>query len=554
MRTNNVINLAAAMSQMGIPGVNANAIQKPKTPPIITPPNMFVRPRVVFKDTMDAYRVHIANYNNAVLAANKDNERYNDIVTANKSQNPPNAKLKKEIQLFTEDNASTNNNSYYNSMVVEFNNKFGFYLKKRKIQTVKPATELYFSAFLHEYNCYLQTVNEVKDKANITASTSLVRFSLNPNNIINQMRNGVINLNVCTKTIRHHRQRLEECGVLLDYKFHSQKRPITCLFNLQILTISDEKTPKTQTTQNQTVSTNTGKEFPYTNVSTRTELNNIKNKEKVNNISQLKELSFQSTSADNLNNNENTNLPNNKKLDDRQTAAEEFSEKLREKIDTTYDLAQKLANSEYDYHAPIPMQHLVYECREGNLTNEEFRTLVIQDFFKTSAKLWQNNAAFAGSWYNAIDFWDNDMFKTFTGKLFDKFTIIEALPEYRHRLNYAVKWFKKRDWQGVNYPSLYFDLTRNKPEHVSFAYTKKAWLDKVAKNEQYKTKKKQRAAKNERFAKEQRLFKNSIKKYLKKQFTLQQLIEFVKQNLPEKYTNKLPETLQKMNSQLLNNG
>jgi hypothetical protein len=555
MRTNNVINIASAMSQMGIPGVNVSAGPKPSTTkPITEQINTFVRPKVMFKETLDAYRVFIANYNDSVVIANTETEHYNDLVSAYKKQNQPNAKLQKEIQNFQNDNSSTNNNRAYNSMVVEFNNKFGFYLKKRKIQTVKPATELYFSAFLHEYSCYLQTVNNVKDKASITSATTLVRLKINPNNIINQMRNGVQNLNVCTKTIRHHRQRLEECGVLLDYQFHSRKRPISCIFNLQILSILDEKNSKSQITQNQPLNANIGKEFPHTNVSTRTIINEIEKKEKVNNISQLKDLSFQSTKVDNQNKNQNTNTPKDKKLTiEKQTRAAEFSEKLREKIDTTYDLSQKLANNEYDYHAPIPMQHLLYECRYGNLTDDEFRSLVIQDFFKTSAKLWQNNTPFAGSWYNAIEFWDNDMFKTFTGKIFDKTTTLEALPEYRHRLNYAYKWFKKHKWEGVNYPNLYFDPTRNKPEHVSFGFTKKVWLDKIKKNEKYQSQKKQRAAKNERMYKEQRLFKTSIRKYIKKQYNLQQLIDFVKQNLPPQYTNKLPEALQKMNIQLLNN-
>lgn len=525
----------------------------------------FVRPVIDVTQTLKKYRDFAAAYNEKVPEINKATERYNRKVAIHKKETPPSKEIIDRLKQFTADYYSLYNGHKYNALVEAFNNTYGNYLMKRKIQTIKPQAVEFFASFLHEYSCDLHFRNAARDKYKVFVKGELPKMEINPNNIINQMRNGFKNINTSTRTIRNQRQRMEEAGILVNYTFKSHRRAIEIDVNNEILTVFEAENSQKRTTENQRVRSEKGKKFPHANVTTRTQLNKKENKGKVNNLSQDKEFAiahnpitffYKTTDSQGVKNSpppaeKNHRSPEN--LTEKEARAAAHSENLREQIEPVYDLAEKLANGEFDYYTPFTYKRLEYEVANGNLSPEEFRELIIQDFMKTAAKLWIDNNAAPGSWYNAIEIWNNEKFLNFTGNPFNKHHTLDLYREYRYRLSYAVKWFKKRNWKGVHYPNIYFDPTRKMPEDVCFEYTKKAAKQLIEKRKKTALEKKMRtaaAAKREQQykldRKNNRALDQAIRKYLKKGYNLDQLINYIKQNLPGNYMEKLPVRLEQL--------
>src|SRR5699024_8721773 len=159
-----------------------------------------------------------------------------------------------------------------------------------------------------------------------------------------------------------------------------------------------------------------------------------------------------------------------------QKIAQKSSSKILQFLDRPQVLAEKLASGEYDYYVPLKLSELKRLISSTELTDEDYRELVIQDFIKSSAKLWRDNHASVASWYIAIRFIYNEYGTyNFKGNALTKNKMYSWLMQHRYRLNYAFNWFKKREWDGVWYPNIYFDPIRKLPTDVCFAYTKKVW-------------------------------------------------------------------------------
>lgn len=544
---------------------NLQPKNQPETQKPVDGVKTFVRPVIDFAASMDNLRAKYDQYNESLVEINKETERYNRKVATHKKKAPPSKDVVERLKNFSAEYRSLKNGHQYNALVEAFNNTYGFYLNKRRIQTLKIQAIEIFASFLHEYSSQLNFRNNLRNRLKVNVPGELPKFELNPNEIINQKRKGHKNLHLCTRTIRNQRQRMEEAGILVNYTFKSHRRAIEIDVNNEILTVFEAKNSENRTTENQRVTSEKGKKFPHANVTTRTQLNKKENKGKVNNLSQDKEFAiahnpitffYKTTDSQGVKKSptpaeKNHRPPEN--LTEKEARAAAHSENLREQIEPVYDLAEKLANGAFDYYTPFTYKRLEYEVANGNLSPEEFRELIIQDFMKTAAKLWIDNNAAPGSWYNAIEIWNNEKFLNFTGNPFNKHHTLDLYREYRYRLSYAVKWFKKRNWKGVQYPNIYFDPTRKMPEDVCFEYTKKAAKQLIEKRKKTALEKKMRtaeAAKREAKykldRKNNRALDQAIRKYLKKGYTLDQLINYLKQNLPGNYMQKLPVRLEQL--------
>ena len=73
--------------------------------------------------------------------------------------------------------------------------------------------------------------------------------------MVTQLKRKEINsIDICTKTVRNHRQRLEEAGVFTEYHFAGRNRPVEVHINPEILTVLDMKTSKLKNDENKIVS------------------------------------------------------------------------------------------------------------------------------------------------------------------------------------------------------------------------------------------------------------------------------------------------------------
>ena len=237
-----------------------------------------------FSITMDNYRKYIAGYNFKTNAENDLIEKHNANVRCFVRQNELNEMQKEFSALFVK-NKQCLKAREYNENVNDFCKDYGMILYKRKIQTVKYATELVFQNFLHLYNSQLMKRNEQYMKLGVTAIRPIEEFKINSFLVTELKRNGINSLDLCTKTVRNHRQRLQECGVFVDYVFKGQNRPVEVHINAEILTVLDLKTSKLSTAENQRITPKNEKELPDNNENTRTVLNECQKKENVKNIS-----------------------------------------------------------------------------------------------------------------------------------------------------------------------------------------------------------------------------------------------------------------------------
>lgn len=522
---------------------------EPETPEVLLPEGtiLAVHPMITNQDfaaTMDNYRVYVAEYNEKVKEENKQINKHNAMVALN---NEPENKQTTEMlkTLFYKHNMSLPNRDF-NAKADEFCKTHGYIIEKRKIQTVKPSTELFFQNFLHIYSKQMHERTSTYIKNRLTARRPLQELDIRSDKVTALKRNGVKSVNTCNKTVRNHRQRLQEAGVLEGYVFRGTWFGVSCNINPTILVFTDVYGEKSTTTDNQSVSDCKGKVLP--NLSEEFSTRSI-NKPKIkDNASQLsdKERAKPATSS----HYENTTYKNTKSnLQNSPGGApkkpETLSEKLRNRIISTNELAQKLARGDYNNYTPIDVRIFWREASSGTLTDFEFREMWFQDFFKMAAKIWRNSTPFVGSWQKAInEFMDRAML-TFNGHSLDKMTITKYTEEYRWCINNAFKWFNKT---GVNplFPSDYFDKTRDTKYEIGFEYQRKRYKKHLKSQEDTELQKRKRARNAElRKASNNDAMrcKKEIKRFLNNKITLPQLENYVKNNLPENFLDALPEMI-----------
>ncbi|MBA0884940.1 hypothetical protein [Flavobacterium undicola] len=513
---------------------------------------MAVYPAIVveaFAITMDKYRKYISAYNFKTNAENEQIEKHNADVRSFLRENQLNEVQKEFAKVFFYKSKSLKPREY-NDNADAFMKDYGLILEKKKIQTVKYATELVFQNLLHLYNSQLMKRNEQYMKLRVTTIRPIEEFKINSFLVTELKRKGISSLDLCTKTVRNHRQRLEECGVFVEYVFKGQNRPVEVHINAEILTVLDLKTSKLITTENQQLTSENEKELPDNNENTRTDLNECQMNENVKNISHFDKefpsvtpsyLFFTGTPASKLQNSTEVAVAKSVKV------SETLSEKLQNLIIHPQELAVNLANKEYNNYKPIDTRYLFKEAYSGTMLKEDFRELVIQDFFKSISKIYKNTTPFAGSWKKAIALYMQNKWIAFTGEAFNKAAIVDDIQQMRWRAEWARKWFIKNDFPPL-FPYEYFDMTRKTSKEVGFEYTKAKWgehLQGKAKYEALKKKQEANAVRRKEAINHAKKCENEVNRFFKNKITMPQLFDYVEKNLPAEYLEKLPQMIEK---------
>ncbi len=552
---------------------------------------------------MDRFRVYIAIYNDQTRAENEQIQRHNKKLDARKIKNPLSDTEKKLSEMFYFRNSELTGRRW-NEAADEFNEQNGLLIHKEKIQTVKVQTESVFANFLHLYSKQLSRRTEEYMRLRVMNLRPLQEFKVNSQEVANLKRNGVISLDLCKKTIRNHRQRLEECGVLVDYHFQGANRAVQVHINPEIMAIFDLKTSKLVFAENQRLTLPGQKELPDSNVSTRTVIKEYEIKENALGDSRDKEFAALTPKPFVFYKNTNSkeqNLsmpapPDGVKISETlhqlatpsgrfaKTAStgtvimsilpkqsdppqsnmtipaappgQDFSKRLLAMVIDPQQLAEELFAGMHDNYSPIDIRLLEREAYKGTLTEDEFRELFIQDFFKNSAKLYRGKSVYVGSWKNAINHYYDVKFKHFNQKSFSKTAMLDEVPQFRWRLEHSRKWFAKNQEVNILFPSQYFDVSRDTAKEVGFEYTKKAWKKKLQYDQNSELRKRKREAASDDRKKRVNFSKKAtaqLNKFFKNQIDLPQLTEYFDKHLPQNFRDELPNLIQKHHQKSMQN-
>jgi hypothetical protein len=503
-----------------------------------------------FATTMDNYRKYIASYNFKTQAENELIQKHNTSVAQFCKENTL-TQVQIEFRKVFVLNKKNLKPRAYNEAVNEFSNHYGLIVEKKKIQTVKYATEIVFQNLLHLYNSQLMKRNEKFIKAGINSKRPLQEFKINSFLVTELKRKEIHSIDICTKTVRNHRQRLEEAGVFVDYHFAGQNRPVEVHINPEILVILEIKTSKLKRVENQGFRCTYWNLLPDNNEITRTPLNEGKMNENVENISHFQRSSGEALTPSNL---FFTGTPNSKEEISTKGAGEKIvkvkntlSEKLQEQLIHPQELAVNLANGEYFNYKPIDIRYLFKEAFSGTLTNEEFRELAIQDFFKSISKIYRFSTPFAGSWKKAINLYYQNKWIAFTGNSFNKSVLVDEIQQMRWRTEWARKWFIKNQFPPL-FPYDYFDMTRKTSKEVGFEYTKAKWnehLLSLTKYEALKKKQQNNSIRRIYTINHAKKCETVLNRFFKDKITYTQLYDYVQHNLPNEYLEKLPDLILK---------
>ena len=533
-------------------GFGKNSLESSKT---IDTRLMAVYPVIIekaFANTMDNYRKFIADYNQKVQEQNKQIEKHNSLVVDYCKNN-----TLSEVQLgfrnvFLQKGGNFPTIKAHNTAVLEFCDTYGLIIPQKKIQGVKYTTELVFQNLLHLYNSQLFKRNEKFISAGLQSVRPIQEFKINSLLVTQLKRNEVNSLAICSKTVRNHTKRLQEAGVFVEYHFSGRNRAIEVYINPEILVVLDVFDSKIKTTENEQVTFLKGKVLPDNNDSTRTIKNESKKKENVKNIS----LGFRSSSeALTPFHFSFTGTHASKSESLHQGAGEKpvsISEKLQELIIHPQELAENLASGVYYNYKPIDIRVLYNEAFSGSLTSEEFREIVIQDFFKSISKIYRFSTPFVGSWKKAINSYYETKWLSFSGSSLNKNVLLDHITQMRWRIEWARKWFVKNQFSPL-FPSDYFDPTRQNAKEVGFEYTKTKWKEHLAGKEKYiilKQKQLGQASKRKTQINHAKKCETAIARFFKDKMTYTELYNYVQNNLPKEFLEKLPDLILKKSLQI----
>tara|TARA_B110000908_G_scaffold43041_1_gene52364 strand:- start:1541 stop:3364 length:1824 start_codon:yes stop_codon:yes gene_type:complete len=498
------------------------------------------------KETMRSYRSYVYQYNKMVLKQNKEISKYNLNIA-----NPTNAKEKKLVLKFKQDyNSSFTSN--YNDKVEEYNTKHGNFFKKRKINTIKYQTEIIFHTLVGFYVKQLKIKNLIalqSNKSTRVEKNKLPKLDLDHRKIATHNIDDIPRLSISKKTVQNHVKRLREAGVLINYRYINQNKPISINFNPKILVILEGKQPKRQNSKNQSLNPLIGKNLHDNNETISAKLNKKKIKDNPKGIVDIRKeltLSFNSLSAKAY---KNTEGITNKKS---RTSGSDFvgkygqkSNKLREKILDDYDFANKLASKEFENYKPIEYYILKQEELYGTLTVLEFRKLLLQDFIKSSYKLWKTREVYFGVWLKAIRYVQNNYFKSEIKEI-----LCQSVPQHRWRLEFARKWFLKKKFNSL-FPYQYFDLTRTQTNEVGYVGSYKVWktYQRINKDTLLEAKNLQQAAAHRKEMLSQRTrLKKWITKYEKGSISYDELFTYATTSLHHSLVLQIPLLLTPKNN------
>ncbi|MDT0643712.1 hypothetical protein RM553_12790 [Zunongwangia sp. F363] len=517
---------------------------------------LFVHPGL-FKEeiyrTMENYRQYIPRYNQKVKAANIDIKKYNKRIDAQRKKEPlTGPQLQAVSRLYK--TLSPLTVWERNERIAEYNRCNGKPIaRKEKIQTVKYHSEEIFNAILLHYSMQLQKRYRNYQKLNLHIKAKVPFVQLHSGWITNLEVNGVKNLDICNKTFRRQRRRLEEAGVLQEYTFEGSARPVKMRVNPEILCLRELHQDKKTAAENQQVTPGGRTELPHKNASNRS----FTHKEEIK--ANVEKHSRERSSAKGLtspyfssigNTREHYAKKNDAAPEKNYTGGQKntLSHFLRQKLEEKNDFADQLAAHQHDTYNPIRKEILEKEAYSGSLSREEFKELVLQDFFKTAAKLWKNVNPYKASWLKAYNHWMQEKFITNAGHCLSKQNIVTRVPELRYGLAAVGRYLKRHESYNLLFPSEYFDLTRTTAKEGGFKYyAREAWRKHQDYLKTKNTNTKAAATKRKRRLSDLQKTEKQVKAYLKNKFGLQELFEKVEQIGNPAVTQDLPEIIRKLN-------
>jgi hypothetical protein len=497
-----------------------------------------------FAATMEAYRKWVSIYNFKTEAENKAIEIFNSKLVAPADQTIVQSTFLKTFL----SKYKNKQGREYNNLVDDFNATHGDIIAKKLVQTVKFGTELVFQNLLHLYNAQLIRQNEVYIKLGISANRPVEKFKINSLLVTELRRDGVKSLGVCKKTVRNHRDRLLECGVFVDYHFSGRQRAVELSINPEILTVLDIKTGILISLENQQLTNSKEKVLLDNNESTRTIINEIEIKKKKEFPPVTPIDFFTGTPAVKY----MVSSSGPPEID--HSRPETASTKLQKLIIHPHELAQNLSNQHYTNYIPIDIEVLEKEAYGGTMLKEDFRTLVIQDFFKQISRIYKTTTPYCGSWKIAITMYMQHKFVSFNGTAFNKNVVVDDVAAIRWRLNWAINWFTKNSFPPL-FPAQYFDMTRKTSKEVGFEYTKLKYEQHLLGVEKYK-KLKINQQKHADIRKNQAnnaiKFETAINKFMRNRITMTELMRYVGKNLPSEFLNNVGSAISSKSIELSN--
>jgi len=510
-----------------------------------------------FAETMNRYRIHVANQNKKIKELNLSVKEHNNKVKLN-IENGIDEIQATFIKLFLKKHSAIVSAKEYNALADEFNQDRGLLIEKKRFRTGKYGDELIFQNMLHDYALQLQQYTSEYMKLRIHEPSAIKKFKLQTYSIVNNQRNGQKAIDVCSQTIRNRRAVLEELGVLIEYKFKGytedkktktkQYRPVEHTINRDILVVFDAKTQKFVSAENQPLTSQKAKDFQYRKESTRSIKNNIK--KRVNGQADLLRLGTPSAELPNCFLQEHSVA----RKDSYQTEAAESVKISTKNLEKTIlhpaELARKLSEGEFNNYSPIDIRYLHREAMYGTLTLDEMNQVVVQEFFKTAAKYYKNHTVYVGSWKKPIVEWTEKRFRFSNGDgkhLCNKQLMVDLLEQYRWRLKNSENFYRKTGIKRL-FPSDYFDFNRKTKSEIGFEYTEIAWkrhLEYLQREPELKKRAKRKLEKrltNNSAAKKYDLI---LKRFFNNRVSYEQLYDYVNNNLPKNFMEKLSEVVMK---------
>lgn len=507
--------------------------------------------------TADDYKVTMENYHKAVHAYNQK------VIVENNRIKNYNKKIRlalKEKPLQREEVSTLS--QYYmmiapldiwerNQRIEEFNRCNRPIAEMEKIQTLKDPTQLVFTAILYHYSGQLQKLQSRFRELNLFIPGKLPYVDIHSGKLTKKKMSKdseASRLNFCQRTFRRHRKRLEEAGILVDYIFSGSARPVKMKINPEILAITEAFKGQKAATDNQLLKEGRRTVLPHNKVSNRTSLNQFKIKANVNEHSDIR------SSASGLTSHsfvfyKTTRQQGEKKIDTGAAKSLTLSDFLQEKIEDTEVFINNLADHRYDKYTPLRIEILEKEAFAGTLDRDQFKELVLQDFFKTAAaRLYKNKTPFPGSWARAYNTWKREKFVTHSALSSNKHVVFEKLSELRYRITGAARYLKKHPEFQLLFPGDYFDTTRTTAKEGGFEYTVKMWKKHQAYQENKKVELQKTVAtakQRKRRLTDRQKVDNHVRAYLKDKIAFQELIRKVDQIGNFELSQKLPEILKK---------
>ncbi|MCC4228405.1 hypothetical protein [Zunongwangia profunda] len=531
-----------------------------------TSPQEFIHPILTpedFKQTKINYNKYIEAYNKKVDLDNFKINTYNTKVIA-ACRNLKKSKDVRMRELIWKEANKEMDPETYNEEVEKYNDKYGYHIRKKVTrQKVKPATREYFMAFLWEYNAQLYKRKEFRTNPHLQINVpgSLPKYELYPNKILESEYEGAKNLSTSTvETIRNHRERLEEAGVLWGYEYHGSTRALKIAFNADILSITDNGKPKSARNGAQTLREEQTKKVRHNNVSSsEPELVNNKYRQKgvVANAPTSLNCTGSSTRTPKKQGEKKIDAGASKRENQEKKFAgaksqNELSQILITSLEDKNDLARQLAQLEHKDYKPLDIAIARQEAYYGTMHPKDFKELAIQDTFKFSNSLFETLDVHPGSWNNAYKIWLREMFKNFNGQQLKKDVLLERWQKMIDVLRAVKRQQSKKGWIP-SYPSRYFDPVRTEKCHNSFAYAYKNFrIDEPETSDAEYQKRKINANRSKRWNTDLEKARPKIRQFLRGKLDLQKMMDYVKYNCPEVY-KALPKLIAQEKEQLFKN-